>query len=138
MFPPGEQQAGCITSTGRLRTWPSWELMRAQASWRSLVGMLSRAMALSMAVSASVATWWPRPLLPEWIMMHTWPTCSKRRTTSQAGQPALQMQRGSTRPALVQSGTAQERLGPGRRTLSMPIFLAASASKTSSTTWISA
>lgn len=33
------------------------ELMRAQASWRSLVTMPSRAIAFSIATSASVATW---------------------------------------------------------------------------------
>ena len=52
----------------------TWEAIRAQASWRSLVAILSRAMAVSMAVSASVATWWPSPRLPLWIMMHT---CAK-------------------------------------------------------------
>ncbi len=115
------------------------ELMRAQASWRSLVTMPSRAIAFSIATSASVATWqgvggrgrghgvvagwawfrkrsnqivasrkqrsprvaaalvlpaprlegwcnpacsparptWcPRPRLPLWIMMQTWPTWS--------------------------------------------------------------
>ena len=48
------------------------EPMRAHASCRSLVWMPSRAMARSMDVSASVATWCPRPRLPLWIMMHTW------------------------------------------------------------------
>lgn len=47
------------------------DLMRAHASWRSLTAMLSRAMARSMAVRASVATWWPRPRLPLCSIMHT-------------------------------------------------------------------
>jgi len=47
--------------------------IRAQANCLSLTWMLSRAMALSISTSASVATWWPRPLLPEWIMTQTWP-----------------------------------------------------------------
>jgi hypothetical protein len=52
-------------------TCPSLLLMRAQASCLSLVWMPSRAIAASISTSASVATWWPRPLLPLWIMMHT-------------------------------------------------------------------
>jgi hypothetical protein len=50
---------------------PTLLLMRAHASCRSLVWMPSRAMAFSISTSASVATWWPNPRLPEWIMMHT-------------------------------------------------------------------
>ena len=52
------------------------ELMRAQASCRSLVTNLSRVIAASMAVKASVATWWPSPRDPLCIIMHTWPAQS--------------------------------------------------------------
>ena len=51
--------------------------MRAHASCRSFSLMSSRAIARSICVSASVATWWPRPREPECIMTHTWPTSSR-------------------------------------------------------------
>lgn len=50
--------------------------MSAQANCLSLIWTLSLAMAFSMVVNASVATWCPSPLLPEWIMMQTCPTCN--------------------------------------------------------------
>lgn len=51
-------------------TWPSLELMRAHANCLSLTAIPSRAIAFSMAVSASVATWCPNPLLPAIVQQH--------------------------------------------------------------------
>jgi len=65
--------------------------MCAQASWRSFTWMPSRAMARSIAVSASVATWCPRPRLPEWIMITT---CAARG----AGRSPVSMRARGSRP----------------------------------------